>query len=137
MPIIGYSHFSIHKEVLEIIKIRSLKEIYKASHLPMEVQDEIIRVVEILDDNYNNINIDGGYIVILESGEEVDYFVGKPYADLGIGVEDYEFADKIETESTDDYVSILYLIGTEYSVTVIMPLKAAPKNIKNLFKDGR
>lgn len=39
-----HSHFSIHKEVLKIIKIRSTKEIYKASHLPIEVQDEIIRV---------------------------------------------------------------------------------------------
>ncbi len=94
-----------------------------AAHLPMEVQIEIDRVMGILDENYNDKGIDGGYIVILES-----------HADMGLCPVDmassiYEFADLIKT-SSEDYVSVLYLVGTEYSITVIMPLNITPKNIR-------
>ena len=41
----------------------------------------------------------------------------------------YEFADLIKT-SSEDYVSVLYLVGTEYSITVIMPLSITPNNIR-------
>ena len=89
----------------------------------MEVQSEIQRVMEILDENYNDKGIDGGYIVILES-----------HADMGLCPVDmaravYEFADLIKT-SSEDYVSVLYLVGTEYSITVIMPLSITPNNIR-------
>ena len=42
-----------------------------AAHLPMEVQSEIQRVMGILDENYNDKGIDGGYIVILESHDDM------------------------------------------------------------------
>ena len=89
----------------------------------MEVQSEIQRVMGILDENYNDKGIDGGYIVILES-----------HADMGLCPVDttstvYEFADLIKT-SSEDYVSVLYLVGTEYSITVIMPLSITPNNIR-------
>ena len=37
----------------------------------------------------------------------------------------YEFANRIKT-SSEDYVSVLYLTETEYSITVIMPVSIAP-----------
>ena len=94
-----------------------------ASHLPMEVQGEIRRVTGILDENYNDEGIDGGYIVILESHADI----GLCPVDMASSI--YEFADLIKT-SSEDYVSVLYLVGTEYSITVIMPLSIAPNNIK-------
>ena len=94
-----------------------------ASHLPMEVQGEIRRVTGILDENYNDEGIDGGYIVILESHADI----GLCPVDMASSI--YEFADLIKT-SSEDYVSVLYLVGTEYSITVIMPLNITPKNIR-------
>ncbi len=47
-----------------------------------------------------------------------------------ISPDDFEFADGIKTSSEQDYASILYLIGTEYSITVIMPLCVAPQSVK-------
>lgn len=47
-----------------------------------------------------------------------------------ISPDDFEFADEIKTSSEQDYASILYLIGTEYSITVIIPLCASPQSVK-------
>ena len=94
-----------------------------AAHLPMEVQSEIQRVMGILDENYNDKGIDGGYIVILESHADI----GLCPVDMASSI--YEFADLIKT-SSEYYVSVLYLVGTEYSITVIMPLNITPKNIR-------
>ena len=89
------------------------------SHLPMEVIKEADRVLDILDENYTHRGMDGGSVVILEDHADMKI------CPVDVNSSVYEFADRIKT-SSEDYVSILYLIGTEYSMTVIIPARIAP-----------
>lgn len=89
---------------------------------PTEVKNEAIRVMTILYENYTKNNSDGGYIAIIESLDDVSSL------SFDISTSTYEFVDHL----SEDYVSILYLIGTEYAVTVIMPTSLT----KEIFKGG-
>lgn len=95
-----------------IYKIRTKTEIPAiANKLPAVVIAEATRVAEILDDNYNSQGVDGGYILIAED-----------IADLAaVKKEFFDFDNEI-SEFTDDlggWYSTLYLVGTEYSITLI------------------
>ena len=87
---------------------------------PAEVKNEAIRVMTILYENYTKNNFDGGYIAIIESLDDVSSL------SFDIRTSIYEFIDHI----SEDYVSILYLVGTEYAVTVIMPTSLTKEILK-------
>ena len=59
-----------------MIKIGTKKDLYKISHLPMNVRTAICEDVQILDECYGeNRNIDtdmGGFVVICDSNEELN-----------------------------------------------------------------
>ncbi len=103
-----------------MIKITLNTDITVFLHLPMEVIREVMRVMEILKENYGDYGIDGGYVLIAETKDDIEL--------LPVNIADYEFADRIQTP-IGDYVSVLYLTGTEYSVTVIIPMEIAPNII--------
>ena len=87
------------------------------SEYPKEIVDNVDNIIDILDESYNNnreITDDGGYICILENIEEVNYF--KENILKGI-VE--EFSDVIYESEVDIYNSTLYLLSSDYSITII------------------
>lgn len=96
-----------------IYKITTKSEIAEIKDkLPQSVVSEAERVADILDTNYNSQGINGGYILIAEDIADLDC-VRNEYFDYTDVV--YEFKDNI-----GDWRSILYLLGTEYSVTLIV-----------------
>ena len=97
--------------------------------MPIEVIKEAERVAAILVENYNQFNTDGGYILIMTPDDEINCFFNEVLGEY-ISPDDFEFADGVKTSSEHDYASILYLIGTEYSISVIMPLCIAPQSAK-------
>lgn len=83
--------------------------------LPDRVITEVKRVTDILDTYYYSQGMDGGYILIAED-----------IADLNrVKSEYFDYTNEIYelTDNMDDWISILYLIGTEYSVTLITKSK--------------
>jgi len=101
-----------------LIKIQTKSQLDMIKHLQVEVFNEAKRVVTILDENYNDFNIDGGYVLIAENADDLQKIIGY-YFDYINTI--YEFVNKIKCSSGDEYVSILYLLGTEYSATLIAP----------------
>lgn len=110
-----------------LIKIKTKSQLGRLCHLPIEVVAEAERVTSILDENYNNNNVDGGYVLIAESADDLETIISGYFDYREIP---FEFANRIICSSSDDYVSVLYLLGTEYSATVIMPMGITPDNIK-------
>lgn len=99
-----------------LYKIKTKSEIQALLHtLPKEVISEAGRVAEILDNCYNSQGIDGGFILIAENNFDLQT-VKHEYLDYTNEI--YEFKDDI-----GDWVSVLYLTGTEYSVTLITKSK--------------
>ena len=97
-----------------IYKIRTQKEIEALKGtLPSNVISEAERVADILDKYYNSQGMDDGYILIAEDIADLDS-VKNEYFDYTDMV--YEFKDDI-----GGWISTLYIIGTEYSVTLIVP----------------
>lgn len=78
---------------------------------PDDVIAEVRRVAETLDTYYNSQGIDGGYILIAEDIADLNCVRDKyfNYTDTI-----YEFKDTM-----GDWTSVLYLVGTEYSITLI------------------
>lgn len=102
--------------------IRTKSDIKAIPYLPMEVIREAERVLAILDENYTHQGMDGGSVVILEGHADI------ALCPVDIASSVYEFADRIKAPY-EDYISVLYLIGTEYSITVIIPISIAPELI--------
>ena len=97
-----------------LIKIQTKSQLGLLCHLPIEVVAEAERVISILDENYNNNNVDGGYVLIAESVDDLETIINGFFDYREIP---FEFANRINCSSSDDYVSILYLLGTAYSTT--------------------
>ena len=56
-----------------IYKVKSMKDIPVISSIfPQYVVDEASRIAEILDTNYNNYGMDGGYIVLIENERDTE-----------------------------------------------------------------
>lgn len=100
-----------------IYKITTKSEIAEIEgKLPDRVIIEVKRIADILDTYYNSQGMDGGYILIAEDIADLDC-VKNEYFDYADMV--YEFKDNLS-----DWVSVLYLVGTEYSITLIAPQKS-------------
>ena len=97
-----------------IYKITTKSEVAALKgRLPVNVISEAERVADILDKYYNSQGMDGGYILIAEDIADLNS-VKNEYFDYTDMV--YEFKDDI-----GGWISTLYIIGTEYSVTLITP----------------
>ena len=84
---------------------------------PKEVVENVDNVISILDENYGynrKLTDNGGYVCIIEDIKEVEYLKLNILKGL---VE--EFSDVIYEDKVNTYNSTLYLLSSDYSVTVI------------------
>ncbi len=81
---------------------------------PDDVIAECERLVGIYDEYYNCKGIDGGFVVIAENDADMEIIKNTyvDYTDMP-----YEAVDVIGA-----YASVLYIVGTEYAIDVIMPV---------------
>ena len=87
------------------------------SEYPKEVIENVDNVITILDESYGDnrkLTDDGGYVCVIEDIEEVEYLKVNVLKGL---VE--EFSDVIYEDNIDKYSSTLYLLSSDYSITVI------------------
>ena len=83
---------------------------------PKEVVENVDNVIDILDENYGynrKSTDDGGYVCIIENIKEVEYLKVNILKGL---VE--EFSDVIYENNIDRYNSTLYLLSSDYSITL-------------------
>ena len=87
------------------------------SEYPKEVIENVDNVITILDESYGDnrkSTDDGGHVCVIEDIEEVEYLKVNVLKGL---VE--EFSDVIYKDNVDKYSSTLYLLSSDYSITVI------------------
>ena len=87
------------------------------SEYPKEVIENVDNVITILDESYGDnrkSTDDGGYVCVIEDIEEVEYLKVNILKGL---VE--EFSDVVYEDNVDKYSSTLYILSSDYSITVI------------------
>lgn len=115
-----------------MIEVMNVKESNKISMFPSEVQNNIQAIVTILDEAYGEDrgkNDDGGYVIVVEGIEDFEIIEKNTYINLDNVI--VEYVDVIKCDKGKVYISSLVLCNNEYSISLIMPLEIAPKNILN------
>ena len=100
-----------------MINLCKKEDLNLLSEYPKEVVENVDDVINILDENYGcnrKLTDDGGYVCIIEDIKDVEHL--KTHILKGL-VE--EFSDVIYEGEVDIYNSTLYLLSSDYSVTVI------------------
>ena len=100
-----------------MINLWNKEDLNLLSKYPNEVVENVGNVITILDESYGDnrkSTDDGGYVCVIEDIEEVEYLKVNVLKGL---VE--EFSDVIYKDNVDKYSSTLYLLSSDYSITVI------------------
>ena len=100
-----------------MISIFKKEDLNLLSEYPNEVVENVDNIINILDENYGydrKLTDDGGYVCIVEDIKEIAYLKSNILKGL---VE--EFSDVVYEDETNIYSSTLYLLSSDYSVTVI------------------
>ena len=104
-----------------MIELRGMKDLeehsLKVEGLPMQVQERVEEVLEMLDESYGVLEVrelEGGKVIILEN--EADARKVHNLYDLSMN----EFVDMITTER-GVYLYILVLFGTENNIAIFTP----------------
>ena len=112
--------------MINLFKKENLKLLSK---YPNKVVENIENVIDILDENYGynrKLTDDGGYVCIIEDIKEIEYLKVNILKGL---VE--EFSDVVYQDDTDKYNSTLYMLSTDYSITVITKNEITDKLLDN------
>ena len=112
--------------MINLFKKENLKLLSK---YPNEVVENIENVIDILDENYScnrKLTDDGGYVCIIEDIKEIECLKVNILKGL---VE--EFSDVVYQDDTDKYNSTLYMLSTDYSITVITKNEITDKLLDN------
>ena len=112
--------------MINLFKKENLKLLSK---YPNKVVENIENVIDILDENYGynrKLTDDGGYVCIIEDIKEIEYLKVNVLKGL---VE--EFSDVVYQDDTDKYNSTLYMLSTDYSITVITKNEITDKLLDN------
>lgn len=102
--------------------------------LPQEVVRAVTQIAAVLDNEYGadrNADADlGGYVLLLESREELEQL-----QDIHIDVETAvpEYVDKIEVQGGEPYTHTLLLLGSDFTVSLVMPLAHTPERFVRSF----
>ena len=100
--------------MINLLKKEDLKLL---SAYPKEVVENVDDVITILNESYGDnrkSTDDGGYVCVIEDIEEVEYLKVNILKGL---VE--EFSDVVYEDNVDKYSSTLYILSSDYSITVI------------------
>lgn len=100
-----------------MINLWKKEDLNVLSEYPKEVVENIDNIINILDENYGcnrKLTDDGGYVCIVEGIKEVEDLKSNILNGL---VEEY--SDVIYEDEVNMYNSTLYLLSSDYSVTVI------------------
>ena len=100
-----------------MINLWKKEDLNLLSEYPKEVVENVDNVINILDENYGynrKLTDDGGYVCIIEDIKEVENLK----SNILIGLVE-EFSDVIYEDKVNTYNSTLYLLSSDYSVTVI------------------
>ena len=84
---------------------------------PKKVVENVDNVINILNENYGynrKSTDDGGYVCIIENIKEVEFLKVNILKGLF-----EEFSDVIYENNIDKYNSTLYLLSSDYSITII------------------
>ncbi|HBF8686552.1 hypothetical protein KWV42_10440 [Clostridioides difficile] len=111
-----------------MINLWKKEDLNLLSEYHKEIVDNVNNVINILDESYgNNRNVtdDGGYVCVIEDIEEVEYLKVNILKGL---VE--EFSDVIYEDNVDKYNSTLYLLSSDYAITVITRNEATDELLK-------
>ena len=105
-----------------LYKIRTKNDIDKIKGVfPIAVVAETELVIGVLDENYDKDK--GGFVAIAETDLDLEEL--KQYH-LDCQNDVCEFADVL---GDSGFVSVLYIVGTEFAITVIMPLSIKPEKV--------
>lgn len=108
-----------------MINLWKKEDLNLLSEYPKEVVESVYNIIDILDENYGynrKLTDNGGYVCIIEDIKEVEYLKLNILKGL---VE--EFSDVIYEDNVDKYSSTLYLLSSDYSITVITKNEATDK----------
>lgn len=108
-----------------MIKLWKKEDLKLLLEYPKEVVENVDDVITILNESYGDnrkSTDDGGYVCVIEEIEEVEYLKVNVLKGL---VE--EFSEVIYEDSVDKYNSTLYLLSSDYSITVITKNEATDK----------
>lgn len=100
-----------------MINLWKKEDLNSLSEYPKEVVENVNNVITILNESYGDnrkLTDNGGYVCVIEDIEEVNYLKVNVLKGL---VE--EFSDVIYEDNVDKYSSTLYLLSSDYSITVI------------------
>ncbi|MCI9258737.1 MAG: hypothetical protein HFJ16_00665 [Romboutsia sp.] len=108
-----------------MINLWKKEDLNLLSEYPKEVVENVDNVITILDESYSDnrkSTDDGGYVCVIEDIEEVEHLKVNVLKGL---VE--EFCDVIYEDNVNKYSSTLYLLSSDYSITVITKNEATDK----------
>lgn len=100
-----------------MINLWKKEDLNVLSEYPKEVVENVDNIINILDENYGcnrKLTDDGGYVCIVEGIKDVEDLKSNI---LNVLVEEY--SDVIYEDEVNIYNSTLYIISSDYSVTVI------------------
>ena len=100
-----------------MINLWKKKDLNLLSEYPKEIVNDVDKVINILGESYGfnrKLTDDGGYVCIVEDIKDIEYLKSNILNGL---VE--EFSDVVYEDETNIYSSTLYLLSSDYSVTVI------------------
>ena len=100
-----------------MINLFKKEDLNLLSEYPKEVVENVDNVINILDENYGchrKLTDDGGYVCIIEDIKDVEHLKSNILKGLEV-----EFSDVVYEDETNIYSSTLYLLSSDYSVTVI------------------
>ncbi|CEQ15121.1 hypothetical protein [Paraclostridium sordellii] len=100
-----------------MINLWKKEDLNLLSEYPKEVVENVDNVINILDENYGcnrKLTDDGGYVCIVEDIKEVEDLKSNILKGL-----EAEFSDVIYEDEVNMYNSILYILSSDYSLTVI------------------
>lgn len=114
-----------------MIEITYLREVEKVHALPIEVQEVIKGILEILDSEYgadrDKHADNGGYVVVVESIEDFKELQEKVNIDVNDVI--VEYIDKILCTDGKIYTNSLVLCNNDYSISLIIPFEIMPENL--------
>ncbi|MDU2147311.1 MAG: hypothetical protein E7E58_04885 [Paeniclostridium sordellii] len=100
-----------------MINLWKKEDLKVLSEYPKEVVENVDNIINILDENYGfnrKLTDDGGYVCIVEDIKEVENLKSNILKGL-----EAEFSDVIYEDEINMYNSTLYILSSDYSLTVI------------------